>query len=146
MQFLRSLDFYRNTTKKDKTNVSIYDNINIELPTTCQGQCCTLLTFFLLCALFFSEFSAYTTVTDKFDVVLADNAVSDGTLQVNFNVSFPHLPCKFASVDITDVTHTRRLNVTKNIRKFYLGKSGKIAGEEQHSETEKEGSPRQITG
>ena len=140
MQFLRSLDFYRNTTKKDKTNVSIYDNINIELPTTCQGQCCTLLTFFLLCALFFSEFSAYTTVTDKFDVVLADNAVSDGTLQVNFNVSFPHLPCKFASVDITDVTHTRRLNVTKNIRKFYLGKSGKIAGEEQHSETEKEGS------
>ena len=140
MSFLKKLDFYRNTNKKDKgASVSIYDKINIEMPTTCQGQCCSLLTFVLILSLFFMEFSAYTTVTDKFDVILADNTVTDGTLQVNFNVSFPHLPCKFASVDITDVTHTRRLNVTKNIRKFYLGKSGKVVGEEEHSETEKEG-------
>ena len=145
MNFLRSLDFYRNTAKKDKReSVSIYDMSSIELPTTCQGQCCSLLTFILIGALFFTEFANYTSVTDKFDVVLADTTVSDGKLQVNFNVSFPHLPCKFASVDITDVTHTRRLNVTKNIRKYFLGKSGKILGEEQHSETEKEGSHEKL--
>lgn len=139
MNFLRSVDFYRSTAKKDKSAVSIYDKIGVELPTTCQGQCCTLLTFLLILSLFFTEFNAYMRSTDRFEVVLADSTVADGTLQVNFNVSFPHLPCKFASVDVTDITHSRRLNVTKNIRKFLLAKSGKVVGEEQNAKTETEG-------
>ena len=141
MNFLRSLDFYRNTAKKgkDQSSVSIYDKIGVELPTSCQGQCCTALTFLLIASLFFMEFAAYTRSIDRYDVVLADSKVTDGTLQVNFNLSFPHLPCTFAAIDITDITHTRRLNVTKNIRKYQLSKSGKVVGTEQQAKTVEEG-------
>jgi thiol-disulfide isomerase/thioredoxin len=142
--FLRSFDFYRSTAKKDKKAVSIYDNISVELPTTLQGQCCTLLTFILIVALFFMEFSAYMRSSDRYDVVLADKTVTDGTLQVNFNLSFPHLPCKFASVDIKDITHTRRINVTKNVRKFLLSKSGRIVGEEQNHKTVEKGEHEEL--
>ena len=152
---LRKFDFYRSTDKKDDDGGG--ENmfgIRLGPRGSYCGVCLSACTVLLMACLFMAELRAYVTVTDRYDVVLAqghqtgamgmlDSRVrapnKDATLQLNFNVSFPHLPCKFASVDIHDVTHTRRLNVTKNVRKFYLGKSGRVVGEEQHHETEKKG-------
>ena len=141
---LRKVDFYRPTDKKDDDG---RENMFGILPgprgSYC-GVCLSVCTLVLMGVLFLSELGAYIKVTDRYDVVLSQghqhwHPNKDATLQLNFNVSFPHLPCKFASVDIHDVTHTRRLNVSKNVRKFFLGKSGRVLGEEQHHETEKKG-------
>jgi thiol-disulfide isomerase/thioredoxin len=65
-------------------------------------------------------------------------------LQVNLNITLPHLPCKFASVDITDVTHTRRLNVTKNVRKWITAKDGQVRLDEVGEQTERQGGHEQL--
>jgi protein disulfide-isomerase-like protein len=145
---LRKFDFYRSTDKKDDDGEG--ENmfgIRLGPRGSYCGVCLSVCTLVLMAGLFMAELRSYVTVTDRYDVVLGQGHQvggrappnKDATLQLNFNVSFPHLPCKFASVDIHDVTHTRRLNVTKNVRKFYLGKSGRVVGEEQHHETEKKG-------
>ena len=48
------------------------------------------------------ELSAFLVVKDRFEIEMNDNSVMDDMLQVNLNITLPHLPCKFASVDITD--------------------------------------------
>ena len=70
--------------------------------------------------------------------------VLDDMLQVNLNITLPHLPCKFASVDITDVTHTRRLNVTKNVRKWITAKDGQVRLDEVGEQTERQGGHEQL--
>ena len=45
-------------------------------------------------------------------------------LQLNFNVTLHHLPCRFASLDIVDVMGTHLQNVSANILKTRLDASG----------------------
>ena len=111
-RFLRNFDFYRKVPA-DLTKA------------TATGTCISFCGIFILVALFFAELSSFMTVRDRFEIAMSENSVLDDMLQVNLNISLPHLPCKFASIDITDVTHTRRLNVTKNLRKWTLTKDGK---------------------
>ncbi len=44
-------------------------------------------------------------------------AAAGELLRVNFNVSFPHLPCEHATLDISDAMGLKRLNLTKTVRK-----------------------------
>jgi|UPI0004B3F45A protein disulfide-isomerase-like protein len=130
-RFLRNFDFYRKVPA-DLTKA------------TTTGTCISFCGIFLLVALFFAELSSFMTVRDRFEIAMSENSVLDDMLQVNLNISLPHLPCKFASIDITDVTHTRRLNVTKNLRKWTLTKDGKKRLDEVGEETEKEGGHEQL--
>jgi len=50
-------------------------------------------------------------------------------LQINFNMTLPRLSCAFASVDVSDLLGTHRVNVSKNIRKFRLDANGERMGE-----------------
>ena len=45
-------------------------------------------------------------------------------LQINFNMTLPRLQCAYASVDVSDLLGTHRVNVTKNLRKWRLGHDG----------------------
>lgn len=46
-----------------------------------------------------------------------DRSARNELLKVNFNISFPSLSCEFATVDVSDALGTKRLNLTKTIRK-----------------------------
>ncbi|CAL5392955.1 unnamed protein product [Camellia sinensis] len=48
-------------------------------------------------------------------------------------VSFPALSCEFASVDVSDVLGTNRLNITKTIHKYPIDSNLKPTGSEFHS-------------
>lgn len=49
-------------------------------------------------------------------------------LRVNFNVSFPALSCEFLTLDVSDALGTKRLNITKTVRKLPLKADGGRAG------------------
>lgn len=131
---LRNTDFYRKVPR-DLTEASV------------SGSVFSICGAIVIVMLFVLELRAYLTVTDKYDVIMADaglkhsfaDQMKQSELRVNFNVSFPHLPCKFASVDVTDVTHTRRLNISRNLAKWKLLGSGAIREAQVGYATEKEG-------
>jgi hypothetical protein len=55
-----------------------------------------------------------------------DNA--EDTLQINFNISFPHLSCEYASVDATNFMGTHDAGLASRVSKVMLDKSGKQIG------------------
>ena len=58
---------------------------------------------------------AYLSVEQKTSIVL--DASQEKKLQLNFNVTLYHLPCRFATLDIVDVMGTHFQNVSTNIIK-----------------------------
>ena len=62
----------------------------------------------VLCLQMFRAFSTYMTLATESRIMLDHfESSSDDTLQVNFNFSFPHLKCEYASVDATNCKNTR---------------------------------------
>ena len=55
-------------------------------------------------------------------------------LRVNFNVSFPALSCEFLTLDVSDALGTKRLNITKTVRKLPLKSDGERAGFYMHDD------------
>ena len=54
--------------------------------------------------------------------------MNDGMLQVNFNFSFPHLKCEYASVDATNFMGTHDAGLAARVSKVRLDKEGKQVG------------------
>ncbi|KAH8098337.1 hypothetical protein JL720_1276 [Aureococcus anophagefferens] len=61
-----------------------------------------------------------TEVRTKIDV----DTFAGSQLRVNFNLSFPHLHCDYASVDLWDKIGRNQANVTQNIEKWQLDEDG----------------------
>ena len=72
--------------------------------------------------LFMLELNNYLT-TNTLSRIVMDTS-NDDMLQINFNITLPKLPCQYASVDVSDVLGTRKVNLTKNIRKWRVGDNG----------------------
>ena len=53
---------------------------------------------------------------------------TDKKIQINFNVTLFHLPCRFASVDIADVMGTHLQNVSTNLIKTRIDGNGAAMG------------------
>ncbi|KAM7504143.1 hypothetical protein LguiB_003047 [Lonicera macranthoides] len=82
--------------------------------------------------LFGMELSNYLTVSTSTSVVV-DKSADGEFLRIDFNISFPALSCEFASVDVSDVLGTNRLNITKTVRKYSIDSNLKPTGAEFHS-------------
>ncbi|KAL0855577.1 hypothetical protein Bca101_060730 [Brassica carinata] len=82
--------------------------------------------------LFGMELSSYLEVTTTTAVVV-DKSSDGDFLRIDFNISFPALSCEFASLDVSDVLGTNRLNITKTVRKFPIDPHLKATGGEFHS-------------
>ena len=62
--------------------------------------------------------SAYLSVTTESKVILDHfDSSSDDTLQVNFNVSFAHLKCEYASVDASNFMGTHDAGLAARVSK-----------------------------
>ena len=52
-----------------------------------------------------------------------DRSAQGDLLRISFNISFPSLSCEFATLDVSDALGTKRLNLTKTIRKLPIGQA-----------------------
>ncbi|KAF3611774.1 hypothetical protein DY000_02049662 [Brassica cretica] len=116
---LKSMDFYRKIPR-DLTEASL------------SGAGLSIVAALIMMLLFGMELSSYLAVNTTTTVVVDKSADGD-FLRIHFNISFPALSCEFASVDVSDVLGTNRLNITKTVRKFPIDPHLKTTGEEFHS-------------
>lgn len=119
MDVLKKWDFYK----------KIPEDLTVS---TAPGVGLSVAGCFIMLILFILEFNAYLTVDYKHEIVM-DTGL-DEMLRINFNVTVPDLPCEFASIDVSDMTGTRKHNMTKTVYKIRMDSKGRhvgLANEEQ---------------
>ncbi|KAG4967974.1 hypothetical protein AAZX31_12G125600 [Glycine max] len=118
---LKSVDFYRKIPR-DLTEASL------------SGAGLSIVAALVMMFLFGMELSSYMSVSTSTSVIV-DKSSDGDYLRIDFNISFPALSCEFASVDVSDVLGTNRLNITKTVRKFSIDSNLRPTGAEFHSGT-----------
>ncbi|EPS68860.1 hypothetical protein M569_05909 [Genlisea aurea] len=103
---IKSVDFYRKIPR-DLTEASL------------SGAGLSILAAFSMIFLFGMELRDYLSVSTSTSIVI-DKSSDGDFLRIDFDISFPALSCEFASVDVSDVLGTNRLNLTKTIRKYSI--------------------------
>ncbi|RDX90878.1 Protein disulfide-isomerase 5-4, partial [Mucuna pruriens] len=116
---LKSVDFYRKIPR-DLTEASL------------SGAGLSIVAALFMMFLFGMELGNYLTVSTSTSVIV-DKSSDGDYLGIDFNISFPALSCEFASVDVSDVLGTNRLNITKKVRKFSIDSNLRPTGAEFHS-------------
>ncbi|CAL0328919.1 unnamed protein product [Lupinus luteus] len=118
---LKSVDFYRKIPR-DLTEASL------------SGAGLSIVAALSMMFLFGMELNNYLSVSTSTSVIV-DKSSDGDFLRIDFNISFPSLSCEFASVDVSDVLGTNRLNITKTVRKFSIDSNLRPTGTEFHSGT-----------
>ncbi|KAI4322809.1 hypothetical protein L6164_022468 [Bauhinia variegata] len=116
---IKSIDFYRKIPR-DLTEASL------------SGAGLSIIAALSMMFLFGMELSNYMSVSTSTSVIV-DKSSDGDFLRIDFNISFPALSCEFASVDVSDVLGTNRLNITKTVRKFSIDSNLRPTGSEFHS-------------
>ncbi|GMH43496.1 hypothetical protein BSKO_11418 [Bryopsis sp. KO-2023] len=114
---LKSVDFY----KKLPSDLS---------EATLTGAWISILAAVMIASLLGLELFDFMSVKTHTEMVV-DRSRQGELLRINFNISFPALSCEFASLDVSDALGTKRLNLTKTVRKtpidpnmIVMGRSG----------------------
>eukprot|EP01121_Diplochlamys_sp_Union-15-3_P022610 TRINITY_DN968_c0_g1_i5.p1 TRINITY_DN968_c0_g1~~TRINITY_DN968_c0_g1_i5.p1 ORF type:complete len:390 (+),score=53.16 TRINITY_DN968_c0_g1_i5:46-1215(+) len=89
---------------------------------TNSGAAVSIISGIFIVWLFISEF-AYYLRTDVNPELFVDTTRGE-KLRINFDVTFPNMPCSFLSVDAMDMTGEHQLDVYHNIFKTRIGKDG----------------------
>ncbi|XP_061364965.1 protein disulfide-isomerase 5-4-like [Gastrolobium bilobum] len=118
---IKSVDFYRKIPR-DLTEASL------------SGAGLSIVAALSMMFLFGMELNNYLSVSTSTSVIV-DKSSDGDFLRIDFNISFPALSCEFASVDVSDVLGTNRLNITKTVRKFSIDSNLRPTGAEFHSGT-----------
>ncbi|KAL3851238.1 hypothetical protein ACJIZ3_013120 [Penstemon smallii] len=116
---IKSVDFYRKIPR-DLTEASL------------SGAGLSIIAALSMIFLFGMEMNDYMRVSTSTQVIV-DKSSDGDFLRIDFNISFPALSCEFASVDISDVLGTNRLNVTKTVRKYSIDSNLNPTGSEFRS-------------
>ncbi|CAD7697252.1 unnamed protein product [Ostreobium quekettii] len=77
------------------------------------------------------EFFNFMQVQTQTELVV-DRSRQGELLRINFNISFPALSCEFATLDVSDALGTKKINLTKTLRKTPLDFDGNWAGLAEH--------------
>ncbi|CAN1324708.1 Endoplasmic reticulum-Golgi intermediate compartment protein 3, partial [Linum perenne] len=111
VQKLRNLDAY------PKINEDFYSR-------TLSGGVITLVSAIVMFFLFISEFSLYLhTVTET--KLLVDTARGE-TLRINFDVTFPAIPCSLLSLDAMDISGEKHFDIRHDITKKRINAQGHV--------------------
>lgn len=96
---------------------------------TASGATVTLISSVLIIMLIFSEFMDYVTVRVKPSLVV--DVSRREKMQLNLNITFPHLPCYLLFLDVMDVSGEHQNNVDHSIFKTRIDKQGRVVQEKQ---------------
>ncbi|KAL4554049.1 hypothetical protein LXL04_037494 [Taraxacum kok-saghyz] len=113
---IKSVDFYRKIPR-DLTEASL------------SGAGLSIIAAVSMMFLFGMELHNYLSISTSTSVIVDRSSDAD-YLRIDFNISFPALSCEFASVDVSDVLGTNRLNITKTVRKYSINKHLQTIGSE----------------
>lgn len=100
---LKSVDFY----KKLPSDLS---------EATLTGAWISILAAVMIASLLGLELFDFMSTKTHTEMVV-DRSRQGELLRINFNISFPALSCEFATLDVSDALGTKRLNLTKTVRK-----------------------------
>ncbi|BDA51659.1 probable endoplasmic reticulum-Golgi intermediate compartment protein [Coccomyxa sp. Obi] len=120
LQKLRSVDFYRKIPN-DLTEATL------------AGASISLIAAVTIMVLLTAELSSFLAIETKEELVVDRSAHGD-LLRINFNITFPSLSCEFATLDVSDALGTKRMNLTKTIRKLPINEDGQRAGYYVHDD------------
>ncbi|XP_075492349.1 uncharacterized protein LOC142530403 [Primulina tabacum] len=111
-------------------NLDAYPKINEDFfSRTLSGGVITLVSSIIILVLFVSEFRLYLhTVTNTKLVV---DTSRGGKLHINFDVTFPAIPCTLLSVDAMDISGERHLDIRHDIFKKRIDSHGNVVGVRQ---------------
>jgi len=103
---IRAVDFYRRVPK-DLTEASVAGGIT------------SLLAIVILLVLIVTQTLNYLAIQRQTDIIV--DTSEDAILNINFNVTLPHVSCEWASVDLVDVIGHKRINITdRTVHKYNL--------------------------
>lgn len=108
---IRSLDAY------PKINEDFYSR-------TLSGGLITIVSSFVMVLLFISELRLYLNAVTETQLVV--DTARGGTLRINFDVTFPALPCSLLSVDAMDISGEQHLDVRHDIIKKRIDSHGNV--------------------
>lgn len=100
---LKSIDFFKKLPS-DLTEATL------------TGAWISIAAAVIMVLLFAAELMSFLSVSSTTQLVV-DRSPQNELLKVNFNISFPALSCEFATVDVSDTLGTKRMNLTKTVRK-----------------------------
>ncbi|GER55520.1 endoplasmic reticulum-Golgi intermediatecompartment protein [Striga asiatica] len=106
-------------------NLDAYPKINEDFYSrTLSGGVITLASSILIALLFLSEFRLYLhTVTETKLVV---DTSRGGKLRINFDVTFPAIPCTLLSLDTMDISGERHMDIRHDIFKKRIDSHGNV--------------------
>lgn len=113
MDVLKKWDFYKKIP--EDLTVSTLPGVGLSI-----GGCIIMFLLFIL------EFNSYLSVSYESSIVMDEGL--DENMRINFNVTIPDLRCEFASLDVSDMTGTRKHNMTKDIYKIRIDSKQRIIG------------------
>ncbi|XP_041015258.1 endoplasmic reticulum-Golgi intermediate compartment protein 3-like isoform X1 [Juglans microcarpa x Juglans regia] len=108
---LRKLDAY------PKVNEDFYSR-------TFSGGLITLVSFVLMLFLFFSELRLFLHTVSETKLVV--DTSRGGTLHINFDVTFPAVPCSLLSLDAMDISGEQHLDIRHDIVKKRIDAHGNV--------------------
>lgn len=84
---------------------------------TLAGASISLIATVFIVILIVLEFSSFMALEPRSELVV-DRSAHGELLRINFNISFPAMSCEFATLDVSDALGTKRMNLTKTVRKL----------------------------
>ncbi|XP_022141045.1 endoplasmic reticulum-Golgi intermediate compartment protein 3-like isoform X2 [Momordica charantia] len=106
-------------------NLDAYPKINEDFyRRTFSGGLITLASSFIMLFLFFSELRLY--LHAKTETKLIVDTSRGGKIHINFDVSFPAIPCSILSLDAMDISGEEHLDIRHNIIKKRIDHHGNV--------------------
>jgi len=102
---LKSIQFYRKV-HSDFTDSSVSTGV------------ISILAAITMTCLFFSQLSEFLNIKEEMSMIMDEN--TSDKLRINFNITMQYLPCRFASVDVSDSHGEHYVNITTHVAKWRI--------------------------
>lgn len=95
---------------------------------TLGGAAVSVVAGLFITILFFTELNLFLT-TETVDHVYVDTNTHD-ILRINFNITFPHIPCNLLSLDAMDISGAQQININHHVFKRAINSDGAYISDE----------------
>lgn len=126
------LNYKMNSIFQKLREIDAYPKINEDFyKRSFSGGVITLMSSFVMALLFFSELRSYLHIVKETKLVV--DTSRGGNFTINFDVTFPAVPCTLLSLDAEDISGERHLDIKHDIVKKRIDAHGNVIQARQDS-------------